>query len=361
MTTISTFARKKMYLIILVLLVAALVAGCTGPDKTFGFQFLLKDSSGNPINGTKDVTIKLYHKDISSNYVEDFSETHTGVSVVNGLANLEIGDVNNNDSDPNNDLDPGIFAQPLWLEVTVGTEVLSPKQKLLGSPYAMTLVGGAVIASGYESTEPEYPTLTIVNSSTGNVLGLGTVGDGDFINACDELIGSTRDCPTKVFTLKNDGSIFTRANTKITAPFFNLIPDDSSTSELTMNVNSSNVEVVSSATGTEYVWVSPSLPLTLLGTAQKLTNVKVCYDLDNNSEYIDATYIRKATDSGGSITLKSDTTNHTSTSWDCYSESITPAVQVDGTISIFLYLHYGGTGSSHGIKIGNITLTLTED
>jgi hypothetical protein len=131
----------------LIVVIAALVllgTGCAedrlAPQTSY--QGRLTDENGYPLNGTVDLTIKLYHADSGGNAVH--SETHSNVAVDDGLFDMAIGPT------ALGSLAPEDMTQPLWLEVTVddGTysEVLTPRQRLLGSPYAFTLMPGTVIS-----------------------------------------------------------------------------------------------------------------------------------------------------------------------------------------------------------------------
>jgi len=60
-----------------------------------------------------------------------YEEAHNNVAVDSGLFNVVIG----SETPP----DPGVFAIPMWVEIVVDGEALSPRQKVLGAPYAMSL------------------------------------------------------------------------------------------------------------------------------------------------------------------------------------------------------------------------------
>lgn len=283
---------------------------------------------------------------------ELFTETHAGVQFSDGLANIEIGSVET--------LDPSIFAQPLWMEIEVNGEVLTPRQKLLGSPYAMTLVGGAVVGSTHDNTDPDYGTLTIVAGSSGNALIVGTTGDGDYIRACDNIIDS-RDCPTLAFQLKNDGSIFTRADTVIGVSANDMVPNPDFSNVTLFPGGNNRVTIRPNSVGSHYLYVPVDTPITLLGTPLKISNVRVCYDLSLATTYINDTSVEMALDNGAVTTLIDNVTNQTSTSWTCYISSVSPAADLTGPIMVRFFVTAGGTGAAHELTIGKITLTLTED
>jgi hypothetical protein len=164
--------HKNLLHIGLIVVTAALVllgTGCAedGLGPLTSYQGRLTDENGNPLNGTVDLTIKLYHTAGGGNPVH--SETHSNVVVDDGLFDMAIGPTSFGS------LSPEDMTQPLWLEVTVddGTysEVLTPRQRLLGSPYAFTLMPGTVI-SGTMDTDIYGTALdavvTIRNNYDGN-------------------------------------------------------------------------------------------------------------------------------------------------------------------------------------------------
>src|SRR5690606_15717348 len=90
-----------------------------------------------------------------------YSETDT-VTVENGMFTNSLGLTTT--------IDPTIFAQPTWLELTVDGETLVPRQRLQGSPFAFSLVSGAVVQGAqtidrtYIGQEDTGATLTVLNN-----------------------------------------------------------------------------------------------------------------------------------------------------------------------------------------------------
>lgn len=121
-----------------------LLAAC-GPDRQLGYQAVLTSSSGIPVaNGNYTVLVKFWNDPTSTAGADlIYSDTQT-VAVTNGMLNIAIPDLV---SEADN-LDPSDFAQPLWAEITINGETLTPRQKLLGTPYAFSLVGGAGVLVG---------------------------------------------------------------------------------------------------------------------------------------------------------------------------------------------------------------------
>ncbi len=127
-------SRKRF---ISVLLAAALLlllaAGCGYNYPTFSHQGRLMTSAGKPVNGNRTITYKLYHQSSGGSPVYTVSKT---VHVSNGYFDSNFGATN---------VDPKIFAENTWLEITVNGETLSPRQFLRAAPYAASLLSGAAI------------------------------------------------------------------------------------------------------------------------------------------------------------------------------------------------------------------------
>ncbi len=133
------------------------------------YQGRLLDSSGNPVDGTLTMTFKLYDASTGGNLV--WSETKS-IVVSKGLFNTNLGS--------STALNVANFDQALWLEIVAGTETLTPRQKLLASPYALSLAPGASVKGN------QYTPVLTVNNSYGDGLkgiskyGKGLYGDGQY-------------------------------------------------------------------------------------------------------------------------------------------------------------------------------------
>jgi len=137
----------KVAILFLVMGVGLFLAGCIGAGMfpQFTYQGRLTDQDGNPLNGTATVRFSFYHQ--ASGGTAFYNETDN-VSVTDGLFNTVVG--------PNTAIagvTPEDLAKPTWVEVRVGngvyTETLTPRQRLLGAPYAFTLMPGAVISNSF--------------------------------------------------------------------------------------------------------------------------------------------------------------------------------------------------------------------
>jgi hypothetical protein len=123
------------------------------------YQGVLKDSGGNPVSGVVSMTFRLYNAATGGTLL--WSQTKS-VSVSSGLFSTSLDNLN-----------AAYFDQALWLEIVVGGETLSPRQQLLGTAYAFSLVPGAKV-SGSLST----PLLTVNNSYYSGIEGKSYYGEG---------------------------------------------------------------------------------------------------------------------------------------------------------------------------------------
>jgi hypothetical protein len=89
------------------------------------YQGKLTDGSGTPINTPQNLTFKLYAESASGTAV--WTETQTGVPVNSGLFNVLLGSVTPIESVPE--------AGNCWLDITVGTTTILPRQRIVSSAY----------------------------------------------------------------------------------------------------------------------------------------------------------------------------------------------------------------------------------
>jgi hypothetical protein len=118
-----------MYRLTSVVCLVALVflAGLTSADvpKLINYQGMLTDAGGTPIDGTPNLTFRIYDDTTGAGTLQ-WSEVHNGVKVDNGLFNVILG------TDSTLDLP---FDKSYWLEVEVGGEVM-PRIRFTSVGYA---------------------------------------------------------------------------------------------------------------------------------------------------------------------------------------------------------------------------------
>lgn len=161
--------RGVIFILITILLI---VGACVPQPKLtpmFSHQGRLLDENGDPVDdGAYDVEYGIYQVEIGGTPV--YTDTQS-LTVQNGLFTTSLGltDI----------ISPTIFAQPTWLEISIEGETLTPRQELQGSPYAFSLISGAVvqgvetITRDYEGLQNTGASLTIVNSDSSATGGNG--------------------------------------------------------------------------------------------------------------------------------------------------------------------------------------------
>jgi hypothetical protein len=127
--------------------------------RTMAFQGKLTDTNGQPLDGSRSVTFRIYT--VASGGTKLWEEGKT-LTVSGGLFSTLLGDTT-----------PLAlpFDQPYWVEIVVGTETLSPRQPLASSPYAMR-------AKGLDGLEVVNGNVGIGTASPGSRLTLKSPGPG---------------------------------------------------------------------------------------------------------------------------------------------------------------------------------------
>lgn len=90
------------------------------------YQGRLTDTSGNPLTGSYAVTFRIYDAETAGSML--WEETHLGVVVDKGLFSVFLGGVVALNLP---------FDKPYFLEIKVGTEVMTPRQRIASAGYAM--------------------------------------------------------------------------------------------------------------------------------------------------------------------------------------------------------------------------------
>lgn len=131
----SISIRWSRILLILLPLLALVISGCLSLAPEFSYQGRLLDDNGRPVpDGDYEMKYSLYQ--VSAGGTAVYSDTQT-IPIKDGLFTTAIG--------PSPDMDPQLFAQPVWMEVAIEGETLTPRQRLQGSPFAFSLAPGAVV------------------------------------------------------------------------------------------------------------------------------------------------------------------------------------------------------------------------
>jgi hypothetical protein len=90
------------------------------------YQGRLTDTAGVPLNGSYNLTFRIYDAETAGNLL--WEETQTGVIINKGIFAVLLGSVTNLNL---------AFDKPYFLEIKVGNEVMSPRQRITSAGYAI--------------------------------------------------------------------------------------------------------------------------------------------------------------------------------------------------------------------------------
>lgn len=165
----------------------------TRPARTLSFQGRLTDVGTNPVTGSTAMTFRLFDTGPGLGGTELWSGTCNVDPDQDGIFATGLGD------ECGDEISDDVFSEnsSVWLQVEVGSEVLTPRQSIKSVPYALnteTLQGYPASSSATANTVPvvnssgevvfAVPSGTSLRSTTGmsvsgTTLTLSTVGNGN--------------------------------------------------------------------------------------------------------------------------------------------------------------------------------------
>jgi len=164
------------------------------------YQGRLTDTGGIPLNGSYNLTFRIYDAETAGNLL--WEETQTGVVINKGIFAVLLGSVTNLNL---------AFDKPYFLEIKVGNEVMSPRQRIASTGYAIRAEHGVpkgviVMWSG-----------TIANIPSGWALCDGTNGTPDLrdrfvVGAKQDATGVAKTNLTGALTQNGGSTTITEAN-----------------------------------------------------------------------------------------------------------------------------------------------------
>lgn len=90
------------------------------------YQGQLTDKNDTPLTGAQDITFRIYDAETAGTML--WEEPHTGVIVEQGIVSIMLGSINNLNLP---------FDKEYFLEIKVGNEVMSPRQRMASVGYAI--------------------------------------------------------------------------------------------------------------------------------------------------------------------------------------------------------------------------------
>jgi len=150
--------------IFIFVILVGLIGSTIQAGELINYQGRLTDSDGNPVaDGTYELTFSLY--DDSTDGFVHWSEVHPSVQTKDGLFWVILGSVDHN-------LDASIFeTEPLYLEIQVDVEVISPRTRLTSAPSAIRAKN---MSGGDIETGPSLLVVKSASGDTGIIIGAAT-------------------------------------------------------------------------------------------------------------------------------------------------------------------------------------------
>ena len=200
---LSRRGKSPTYVVLFALVILTFLAGCNVLPPIFTYQGRLLSASGVPVSdGNYSMTFDLWIDETSIVAGDLVCTDANTVSVADGLFNTEIS------------CDVEEYRRPLWMEVTISGETLSPRQILRGAPYANSLAGGAIVQSlepinrtidlGAGDQDDTGATLMILNGNATNLGGHGLIVTNN-ADMDGELGYNAGDSAALVATAQGDG------------------------------------------------------------------------------------------------------------------------------------------------------------
>ena len=134
---------------------------------TLAYQCYLTDSSGTALNGSYQLSFKVYDAPTGGSLLWG-PETHNGVTITQGLCNLRLGSMTTG----------GFPYQEGFLEITVNGELLTPREMLAPQTGVVTTTSDNMLLQN-KNKEPLTGTTTVINfpEPFGNIPTVIAVGD----------------------------------------------------------------------------------------------------------------------------------------------------------------------------------------
>ncbi|UCD15013.1 MAG: hypothetical protein JSV34_04630, partial [Candidatus Omnitrophota bacterium] len=92
------------------------------------YQGFLTDSKGKPLEGMYEITFRIYDAETGQGEMSPWEEVHTGINIQGGIFSVILGSITPLDLP---------FDKPYFLEIQVGDEVMSPRQRITSVGYAI--------------------------------------------------------------------------------------------------------------------------------------------------------------------------------------------------------------------------------
>lgn len=124
--------NSRVFILVLALsciLAFSLSVASADVPQLINYQGRLTDKTGQPLEGVYDITLKIYDAEAGAGTMAPWEERHAGVNIQKGMFSVLLGSIT--------PLDSLAFDKPYWLEIKIGEDVMSPRQRITSSAYAL--------------------------------------------------------------------------------------------------------------------------------------------------------------------------------------------------------------------------------
>lgn len=327
-------------------------------------QGRLLDAHGNPINGTRSITMTLYDASTGGTALCTDSDY---VTAVNGLFNAYMHSCTAQ----------VLNGRRVWLGIKVGSDAeMTPRQRIYAVPYAWSLRPGAIISN----TATSGHGLEVWSAGGGGRDGTAlwvqnTVTDGIALwaeaNSSDTSVvisnggtgpllkGFGGDGGEDEIRINNNGSIETKADSYIFVPGTQIIKNLSDdTTRWDVQTNGSVRIWRGAAVGNKFVYLSIVMPSVLYGQPVEVESITVYYRCqDGTKNYISSTTLQKQTDADSGVLLIDNTTDRKSDTATTYTLPINHVLSLDqGSLGLYFNLHF--EDDTNYIQLGGVRIQL---
>lgn len=257
----SIFQRKSIIVAVLCIIVfAGILPAYAAVPNTVMFQGYLTDTSGVPLSGSHNLTFTIYDVDAAYTATAIWTSTVSGISVTNGVVNVELGGPGQTVL-PANTFSTG--DRYLGIAIDGGAE-MTPRQKITSVGFALkasdadTLGGqaaGTFAASGHDHDaiyRKKYAKVAIVALSGGDyanpIDAVNNVSSGD--NWCGAPSASNP-CLVRIMP-----GVYSLAGSLIMQQFVDIEGSGESVTKLTGTVDSSTAGIVNGASNSEIRFIT---------------------------------------------------------------------------------------------------------
>lgn len=309
------------------------------PASDYEHRGLLVDADGEPVEGSYDLELRIWDRQRGGEMIWG-PQTVPDVVIVRGDYEVTLHDLSE------------LPAESLFLEVTYGEEIVSPRQRIsLALPVSRSITEAALEMPVLNAPEAWYG-LIVDHAAEEGARGAYFRGDdygiyAEEVGAGDVGIRTPDYVHARGFRSDTASYLWVPA----TAGAFYPRTDCSANPQ-----RHGSVRIHCSAMGTLYFQIPIALPGILFGQSVSALTVRVFYDLESADAYIQRTELRRQTAAGESVSLFYDETARTSTTPTSYSLEIVDNGTLDaasGMLNLELRMWHDGS-IFHDIYIGGI-------